>query len=91
MFLVFCHFDAGIEQEETVKDKFRNVDDLSGGERRDYISTLGTPLDPPVRAGQCGPGREVWGPLLELLPPRPDSGYADDDEDEVSLSWADIS
>ncbi|CAL8389898.1 unnamed protein product [Arctogadus glacialis] len=25
--------------------------------------------------GQCGPReREVWGPLLELLPPRPDPG-----------------
>ena len=24
----------------------------------------------------------VWGPLLELLPPRPDPGLADEDEDD---------
>ncbi|CAB1420764.1 unnamed protein product [Pleuronectes platessa] len=48
------------------------------GERLYLTTGLGTPRDPPVRAVSMWPGREVWGPLLELLATRQRSG--DDDE-----------
>lgn len=48
---------------------------------RDYISNLawehlGIPQSELVNVAR---EREVWGPLLELLPPRPDPGQADED------------
>ena len=43
---------------------------------RDYISTLAWERlgIPPSELVNVAREREVWGPLLELLPPRPDPG-----------------
>jgi hypothetical protein len=40
-----------------------------------YLNTgLGTPREPPSELVNVAREREVWGPMLELLPPQPNPG-----------------
>ena len=60
-----------------VKDVILGEDPGLGGEIT-YISTLAWERlgSPPSELVNVAREREVWGPLLELLPPRPDPGLS---------------